>query len=59
MKKDEAIKYITKKGFTNRVAGKIYMNALANTDVQEADICNTITDFMQGNMNTNENEQED
>lgn len=59
MKKDEAIKYITKKGFTKRVAGKIYMNALANTDVQEADICNTITDFMQGNMNTNENEQED
>lgn len=57
MKKDEAIKFITGKGFTKRVAGKIYMNAVANTDVQEADICTAIIDFMQGNMN-NENEQE-
>lgn len=59
MKKDEAIKFITGKGFTKRVAGKIYMNAVANMDVQEADICTAINDFMQGNMNTNENEQED
>lgn len=58
MKKDEAIKFITGKGFTKRVAGKIYMNAVANMDVQEVDICTAITDFMQGNMN-NENEQED
>lgn len=55
MKKDEAIKFITGKGFTKRVAGKIYMNAVVNMDVQEADICTAITDF----MNTNENEQED
>lgn len=59
MKKDEAIKFITGKGFTKRVAGKIYMNAVANMDVQEADICTAITDFMQDNMNSNENEQED
>lgn len=58
MKKDEAIKFITGKGFTKRVAGKIYMNAVAKMDVQEADICTAITDFMQGNMNK-ENEQED
>lgn len=58
MKKDEAIKFITGKGFTKRVAGKIYMNAVANMDVQEADIYTAITDFMQDNMN-NENEQED
>ena len=58
MKKDEAIKFITGKGYTKRVAGKIYMNAVANMDVQEADICNAITDFMQVNMNK-ENEQED
>lgn len=58
MKKDEAIKFITGKGFTKRVAGKIYMNAVANMVVQEADICTAITDFMQDNMNK-ENEQED
>ena len=58
MKKDEAIKFITGKGFTKRVAGKIYMNAVANMDVQEAVICTAITDFMQDNMNK-ENEQED
>lgn len=58
MKKYEAIKFITGKGFTKRVAGKIYMNAVANMDVQEDDICTAITDFMQDNMN-NENEQED
>lgn len=46
MKKDEAIKYITEKGFTKRVAGKIYAQAVADLEVDVAAVNNAIKENM-------------
>lgn len=58
MKKPEAIKYITQKGFTKRMAGKIYARAIEDVEVS----ADTLNDAIKATMNadnTNDTEKED
>ncbi len=46
MKKNEAIKHIISKGFTKRVASKIYQRAVENVELDVVDVDNAVKDYM-------------
>lgn len=61
MTKDEAIKFISAMGFTKRVANKIYVAAMSDTDVAENTIKKVIASTMYGkigNFTDNENKED-
>lgn len=58
MKKDEAIKHICGKGFTKRVAGKIYQAAVANVEVDVALIDRETESYIKGKFNNTDTDNE-
>lgn len=46
MKKDEAIEYLVKKGFTRRAAGKIYRAAVENVEIDASALETAIKTYM-------------
>lgn len=51
MKKNEAIKHIINKGFTKRVAGKIYQRAVENVELDVEAVDNAVKDYMSNQFN--------
>ena len=58
MKKIEAIKYLTGKGFTKRVANKIFAKAVEGVDVPADNINAAIAEYMNSTNNDTENKED-